>query len=280
VLDQKMVLLGGLLPASVCLLILIAGWRPWRVVPPSRPEWSGALALGGAFVLGAGLLLGWPRFPPAEPAQWLVYLPLLAILASNSTDRSMAQEGVVTTLLAMLCAGLVVPSQNLPDYLVLRAGLAAIILCLLLALEPLARMRQGPAGPMVLLLWCGAAAGLLILAGIAKFAMLAAIMAACCAGGVIAGLARADFTFAGGALVVVTLLIPGLLFSAWIATYSPVPGACFILVAAAPLAWWVGQIRPLKRRRWAGLVAGVFGVMVPIAVALVLAYRAQPFSAE
>jgi hypothetical protein len=278
--DVRTVLLGGVLPGSACLLILLIGWRPWRSVRPARPEWSGALALGSAFVVSAGLLLRWPPFPPVDNWQWLVYLPLLAILASNAGDRSHAEHGVVTSLLAMLSAGLVVPSQNLPEHLVLKAGLAAIILCLLLALEPLARLRQGPAGPVVLLLWCGAASGLLILAGIAKFALLAAIMGACCGGAVVAGLACADLTLAGGALGVVTLLVPGLLFNAWILTYSPVPGLCFIIVAAAPLAWWAGQIGPLKRRRWAGLVAGVIGVLVPIAIALVLAYRAQPLSAE
>src|SRR5262245_59728336 len=114
--DYRTLLLGGVHPGSICTLILLAGWRPWRSLRPARPEWSGALALGTAFIVSAGALLRWPEFPPKDNWQWLVYLPLLAILSSNAADRSRTEDGVVTTLLAMLSAGLVVPAQQ-PDHL-------------------------------------------------------------------------------------------------------------------------------------------------------------------
>ena len=64
--------LSGLVSAG----LLAVGWRASE---GRGALCSGAAALGLGYVLGHGIVVGWPRFPPADATSWLPWLALLAL---------------------------------------------------------------------------------------------------------------------------------------------------------------------------------------------------------
>ena len=122
--------------------------------------------------------------------------------------------------------------------------------------------------------WGMAAATVLIHAHSARFCDLAVLQTATLAGiGLIAALRRMDVTalFAGPAI-----FFPALMLGGAANTFSEVPAASFILVALAPCALWILCLPSM--RRWSGrtrVAAAIVAVLVPCAVAVALAMRAE-----
>lgn len=122
--------------------------------------------------------------------------------------------------------------------------------------------------------WGGAAAAVLIHAASARFFDLAVLLTATLAGvGLLAALRKLNVAaiFAGPAVFFPALMLAGLTN-----TFSEVPTASFILVALAPCGWWSLRLPPL--RAWSGrrlTVAALVSVIIPCAVAVALAMRAE-----
>ena len=122
--------------------------------------------------------------------------------------------------------------------------------------------------------WGGAAATVLIHAASARFFDLAVLLTATLAGvGLIAALRKLNVAalFAGPAVFLPALMLGGLAN-----TFSEVPAASFILVSLAPCALWSLRLPPL--RTWSGrtlAVAAVVSVLIPCALAVALAMRAE-----
>ena len=122
--------------------------------------------------------------------------------------------------------------------------------------------------------WGLAAATVLIHAHSARFCDLAVLQTATLAGlGLIAALRRLDAAplFAGPAV-----FFPALMLGGAANTFSEVPVASFILVALAPCALWSLKLPPIRQRSVRALAAAaVIAVLVPCAVAVILALRAE-----
>ena len=122
--------------------------------------------------------------------------------------------------------------------------------------------------------WGLAAATVLIHAHSARFCDLAVLQTATLAGiGLIAALRRLDVAalFASPAV-----FFPALMLGGTANTFSEVPAVSFILVALAPCALWTLRLPPM--RRWSGralAIAAIVAVLVPCAVAVALAMRAE-----
>lgn len=276
--DFRSIALGVLLPAFICAAALLAAWRPWQKDRSDAfSQWGGSLGFGLAFAISSGLLLGWAALPPKENWQWLTYLSFFAVVVGlvNSWRR---KTGLVCGLIfACASAYLLVPTWQEPRWVWIVA-LAGANLVLLLTLDPLGRRWQGSTFAFTFLLTSTSCSVLLVLSGNAKFGQLAAIVAACCATSMLLSWWCHKLTLAGGAIPVIALLLPGLMFNGHFYNYSNVPPACFFLLLAAPIAAWIGQVPPIKRMRpWKGILISITAILIPIIVVAILIIRAEFF---
>ena len=80
---------------------------------------------------------------------------------------------------------------------------------------------------------------------------------------------------AGAMTSALAVLLPGLMFSGYLSTFSDVPIASFALVAFAPMLTWLGVLKPFAEcERRIAAVALVAIVCVPLTIAVVLAKMA------
>lgn len=273
--DFRTIWLAGILPATVCAAVLVLVWRPWRQPPATITRAAGSsLAFVAALTVSAGMLLGWPRIPPAESWQWLVYLGLLGALPGLAGSAS-GGLGVCTAL-ASAAAGAwwIVPKWQEPRgwWVAALAGTVMITF----SLEPLARRRQGFGLPLTLFALSIASSAVLLLSGNLKLALLAGIIAACCGAAAVIGIWDRSFSLAGGPAGIVAIMLPCLLMSGQLLHYSEIPNYAFYLPVLSLLALWVGEIGWI--RRLGGLKSGAITLLValiPLLVCGVEVYRAE-----
>lgn len=239
-------------------------------------------AMAVAYVLGHLLLMGRPE-RPLEPWHWL---PVLAVAAAG---------------LSILY---VVGRVSIWPRRVLDGSLYAVALVLLLRPAPLNTWDRGRAGWWLAGLWLGlmvftrlmhrlarrvrgaTLAGVMMVAGTAggivlvcssnaRLGQLAGVLTAATGGAFVSGLLRPEMSFSGGGVRVTTLLLAALLVLGYFNDYTELPAMTFPLVAAAPLAAWVGQLPPIRRLRpWQRFIARIVAVLIPSAISAAIAWRA------
>jgi hypothetical protein len=241
---------------------------------------GGAAALAGGLAVGnftRGLLPWWslePGWPSLFPATVVALCGVVVAVVADS--RANGRLGLGLRIIAVAgSAWWLTPAGTLWP----RLGFFALMVVGVVLNWEAFRCRGGRSlGRNSLLLvtapWCVAAAVVLIHAHSARFCDLAMLLAAAIAGvGFVASLRKLDIVsiFAGPAV-----FVPALMLAGGTNTFSEVPAASFILVALAPSALWSLQLPPM--RRWSGralAAAGVVAVLIPCAVAIILAMRAE-----
>jgi hypothetical protein len=272
-LEIELVCYGALAPAAVAAGALLLARK---ILPPDLDKRAaGPLALAGGFV-AAYLLFSWTPAAPTEGWHWLPYLSLMAAVigtVSRATGVTVAERFVLQLLLAGVAAWFLVPawSDLQPVRHIYLAIVACSLLVLCLALEPAPARLRGASLPLALALVVFGGATVLVLSGSVKFAQLASVLAFALCG--CAALSRPDASLSGAGPVVAVLL-GGLMFTGYVQSFSNVPLASYLLVAAAPVAFWVepaffhAQIGPKQ------LIIRLIAVAAPTALAVLLAVLA------
>lgn len=292
----RYLLFGAGVPLALAggLMLLGAALRPRSPLPPEAgaagstggrvasrdgPAWRSRVALGVGVppILAFLVLFGWPI--GTETWRTAAYAPMLGLacaLAIGPGSRpwwTTAACAVVGPLLALL----VMPYTR-PEPAWVRWLPAAFGAALVLPVELLAR-RRGSAGrslAVALALAGAAAGGLVLFSGFMKLSVPLVAMTTGAACVCLAAWRRSAAPLAGSAAPIVTLTAATALYHAWLNAKfldSPIPTGAFALVAAAPLAAWVGELAPIARRRaWVAgtarvaLVAGMCAAGVAMAL--------------
>ncbi len=269
---------GVLVPALVTWVVL---WLTHRWGPSDGGGLASGLGLLAGFVALAGSgQTGWTFLRLTDSWDWLLPLAVMAIVA-GIVERMAAlpvpARWGIRLLVAATTAWLVVRAEDAvvavhPGW---YPGLGLAILVLWGSLDRLGRRWAGSDPPILLATVALANAGLLELAGSLKLAQMGGVLASVLGG--IACFARRNRDEAPvvGAVPALSVLLPGLLFTGFLNTFSEVPSASFLLVLASPLVLGATAVPPLSRRpnRWPRAIATA-ATLVAIGLALTLAARA------
>jgi hypothetical protein len=270
-------LLTVLLPGFVASAVVL-GLVRWLTGPKRAAVFGPALAVFAGLAAGNALRHLFPWVP--EEVVWhRVPFAAVAALAVEAIVRLPRLPEAGRLALRFIGAGAVaatiIPAEVWTGTpwagFILAAGVVAGWLL------PVRLAQKSPGGAVSLsfaLLLGGGAAVVLIHAHSARFTDAATLLAASLAGvAVVAWPGRLDD---GSAVPAAAAFVPGLAAAGWTETFSEVPTAAFLLVAAAPLALAVSLAPPVSR--WPGprlLAVSAAALAVPVLTAVVLAMRAE-----
>jgi hypothetical protein len=269
-------------PSLVAAVTLAAaGWAGRRLGLSGGGQAAVALALG-AGAIAAQVGNAPPAFPPIEVTDripWLVVAAVLLGLCESVRPSPGWARWENRLLLTLLTMGLVlgpVLGENWPTRsdLTRQGGLVLMMLAAWGNLEALAARRSmAVLGPSVLVVAASTGAALL-LSGSMVLGQLGLGLAAAVAAIWVLSLWLHLLLGRGGIPVLVAaygaLLIEG-------HVYAGLPASSAYLLAAAPLAAWVGFVGPARRlAAWQSALLSAVATLVPAAVALGLAIAASP----
>src|ERR1700730_2436548 len=75
------IMIGLVLPALVCAVVLLAAWRSWRRTSNRDGRWAGGLAIGAAVAIAYSRFVGDYQFPPTASDNWIAYFMAVAAVA-------------------------------------------------------------------------------------------------------------------------------------------------------------------------------------------------------
>jgi|SRR5262245_23012984 len=245
--------LGVLLPGLIAFLILLAMKRAARFWPPFA--WLGApLVLAIAFWVGCMAQELTPLWPSKAGWQWIPYLPFLAAPAGWMCARARWPEATffVIATTAFAAAFPIIPGFNsmrvTNAFWAFALGEASLLLSLVLQRSA---DRLPPLWSATALAACALAQSLVIMkSGWATMALVAAIPLGILLAAVIATLrpiSAFDAVALRGMAPGFAATSTGLLFNAYVASPSDVPGACYALVLLSPLALALVLLPPVNR---------------------------------
>jgi hypothetical protein len=280
-------------PLGMALFVLIVPSLA-AAVTLAAAEWAGrrlGLSGGGqaavALALGAGAVAAQlgnapPAFPPVEVTDripWLVLAAVLLGLCESLRPSPGWARWENRLLLAVLTIGLIlgpVLGESWPTRhdLTRQGGLVLVLLVAWGNLEALADRRSTSLLGPSLLVAASSAGATLLLSGSMVLGQLGLGLASAVAAVWVLSLWWPLFLSRGGIPVLVAaygaLLIEGHI-------YAGLPAASAYLLAAAPLAAWVGLVGPARRlAAWQAALLSAIATLVPAVVALGLAIAASP----
>jgi hypothetical protein len=270
-------------PSLVAAVTLAAaGWAGRRLGLSGGGQAAVALALG-AGAIAAQVGNAPPAFPPIEVTDripWLVLAAVLLGLCESVRPSPGWARWENRLLLTLLTMGLVlgpVLGENWPTRsdLARQGGLVLIMLAAWGNLEALAARRSmAVLGPSVLVVAVSAGAALL-LSGSMVLGQLGLGLAAAVAAVWVLSLWQPDLFLSRGGIPVLVAAYGALLIEGHV--YAGLPASSAYLLAAAPLAAWVGFVGPARRlAAWQSAVLSAAATLVPAAVSLGLAIAASP----
>ncbi|MEO6437010.1 MAG: hypothetical protein ABIP55_14805 [Tepidisphaeraceae bacterium] len=263
-----------LLPAAVAVIATLVSLIPGRRDSASQP-WGPALAICAGFVAAYTKLKGIEGFPPVNVQTWLVYLGvpvvLIAIIATVSPRRARWIVFALSVTLIVLSVWLfsrpLARSLEPREFWTRTAFFAAGAVAWLGLMEALASRVKGATLP--LLLWiCAVGAALAVInAHSLLLGQLVGTVAAALGAIALLGLWFRNLTLARGGVLALAVVLLGLILCGHL--YADLSQRDLILLAAAPLMAWAGELPFLKR-------GGVRFAVRLIAVLLVLAIPLVP----
>jgi hypothetical protein len=263
-------------------MLTAAGWAGRRAGLAGSGQAAVALALG-AGVLAAQFHFAPPAFPPIEVTDripWLVALAMLLGVCESVRPSPGWARWENRLLLTLLTLGLILGPVLGADWptrsaLARQGGLVLVVLTAWANLEALAARRStavlGPA--LLVVVACVAVA--LMLSGVIVLGQLAGGLAAALAVTWIVSWWLPDRSLGRGGVPVLVATVAALLIEGHV--YAGLPASSAYLLAAAPLAAWVGSVGPMRRLSgWQAGLLNTIATLVPAAVAVGLAIAASP----
>ena len=277
---QTWLIYGAALPAGIALLVTLLFALIRAKQPGSRAIDVGvAVAVGAAFVVGYQHVSGWPAWPPGahtEAREWLVLAiapaAVLTALLAALPGRAAVLGWIARILTAVAVIPLLVQTFIRHDWALLQAvtqldGPIALLGAVWLATAGLARRQPSVSLPLSLMLVAGATGLTIMLSGSNTVGQPALSLAAGLAAVSLIGLLWRGRHGAAGAIdgawpVTAGLIVIGVVFSELDLINA-------LLLGAAPLLAWVGELPTLKQRKpWQRGLVQLLLVAVPLAVAL------------
>jgi hypothetical protein len=270
-------------PALVAaLLVVVAGWAGRRAGLAGAGQAAVALALG-AGTIAACFGIARPTFPPIDVTHRIPWLVLSAVLLGlfESIQPSPAwARWENRLLLAVLVLGVVLEPVRREDWttprnLAVEAGLVLAVLVAWVNLETWAARRPTAAlGPALLVVTAGAAVAVMF----SGYAVLGQI-----GGGLTAALGAVwvlswwlpDRSLSRGGVPVLIVCLTTILIMGNV--YAKLPPVAAFLLALAPLTAWLARLGPARRlAQWQSALLAVALTLVPVGVAVGLAWGAAP----
>ncbi|MBI5369363.1 MAG: hypothetical protein HZA54_20170, partial [Planctomycetes bacterium] len=242
------------------------------------------LACAATAAAGHLVLFGRPTFPPAEATLLWVWLalPAAAVGVADAFAPRPLRWALRPVLAALAAAAvlhfLIGPGRRFAGWgaaLPEVAGGATATLASWVGVEAWsARRPRGVALPLLLLAVASVAAAALAFSGSVVLGQLAGVLAAAAGAALVAGLLRPPaVAHLACALPVLLPLLAVLVLSGHF--YSDLPMASALLLAAAPLGAWAGDLPACARRGAAwSRAAAALALLFPLAAALALAWPA------
>lgn len=277
--DAKTILIWVVaVPAAVSLVAMLLAHIPLRRDRATQP-WGPALAIAGAFAAAFVGLRGRPPFPPRDAQTWLVYLGAVAVLiavAATVTAKSRWRWGVMLASIVLIAATvwfigrMQIPIIGWRDFLMRMAVIAGCMVVWWLLMDRLAARSKGVAVPLVLTLMASVAALALVNAHSLFLGQLAGASAAALGAIALAGFWFRKLSIARGGVLTLTVVLLGVILAGHF--FADLSMLDLILLAAAPLAAWVGEVKLIKSKR-ARFAARVIAVLLVLTIPLVPALK-------
>jgi hypothetical protein len=272
------VLTKAVLPPAGASFAVAAAFLAFRRPGLAAP--AAALALAAGLAAGIARTEALPWRPDGRALHWLPYAAaaaLLAGLASRVPKVPASLGALLQAGVACLAAAWLLPIKDPDTPFWLGPAFVWAVLVMSAVADAAGRAAPGGAVPFALALAAGGASGVLIHAHSALMTELATVLGAALAGlAVAAWLFRAD---AGAAAPGAVTFLAGLLVIGQSETFSEVPVAAFATAALAPLGLVVTLLPFVGKLKGFRQVAVILTcVIIPVAVAVVLAARAESLS--
>ncbi|HEX8521847.1 MAG TPA: hypothetical protein VF669_06285 [Tepidisphaeraceae bacterium] len=263
---------GVVLPFLLSAILVPLSAFPRRG-PRVTSAWGLAVALAGGFTLAYFGITGKLRLPPKEAEGWLPHFAMLGALASIFASllprqRSLFFAYAVITVLGAMWLLLRPVETNLPkqEFFVSLGVVAAGGLVWWFALERLATRVPGALVAAVLFITSIATALVLMNSGTQRFGQLSGSVAVVLAAALLLSW-WLRLTASGGAVVVSAVLLPGLIVAGHF--YAEVTTPHALILAAAPISAWLGQLPGIRSRRRLSYTISLVAVLAVLTVVLI-----------
>jgi hypothetical protein len=275
------VILLGAAAALALIVPLLAAWRS-----RSGVHWGPALALGaGYFAYHYGM--AHPAFPPVDVTDRIAWLALASMVLGffesiwPGPGWTRWENRVLVTALvlgAMLSPVLANSDDRQAD--AIRLGVSAGVLLVSWAnLEVLASRVSLRALAPALLAVTGGATGVLLVSGSMVCAQLAGGLTALLGLVWVTSWFKPEMSLSRGGVPVLVSVLGALLVNGQV--YSSTPIGSVLLIAASPLAAWLGRVGPVRRlAAWQSALVAFVAVLVPAGAAIGLALWSSPSFTE
>ena len=275
-----MFLLKQILPAVLLAIGVAAGLQgfAWWLGTTRARQALTPVALGLGYFSGHLLITGWTPFPPTDTTNWLPYFGLAAA-GLGALWGAFANAPIArVSLLALLAVGalrlLLQPKfrygWTLGQGWIWVIGLACAVALLGVLLSGLVRRRSMAIEFPLLVLMVGTGTSVaLMLSGSFLLGQLAAAVAGAVFGALIFAMRWPGAM--EGIAPVCAMLLAALLASGYF--FADLPGLCAVLLAGAPV---LALIPTGRLSGWPGGALRVILVSLPVAAAVIFAFRASP----
>ena len=268
-----------ILPAAIVALTIAAALSAGVAMCRSERlrEVLAPFAVGIAYLAGHFFITGRTPFPPVDTTNWLPYFALAAAAAGSlvALRDTIALRAVVSGLVGIAALRLLLAPKFRYGWSPVQGwvwviGLTVLIILLALTARAIGRRSSLPfERPMLLSMVCGETAGALMLSGSLLLGQFATVLAAAVLGTLVLALLKRDSTH-GSALCFAVLLV-ALLASGYFFASLPATSALLLAVTPAFALIPTGRIATYR-----AAAIRIFLVSVPIAIAVLMAFRSSP----
>jgi hypothetical protein len=268
---------GIIAPAVLAAVAMVLAYLPRRKERSAQP-WGAAVSVGVGFAIAFVAIRGKPAIPPVAVDGWLMLMGLVAaivgVIATAAGQRGRLGSWILSVAVLVVTAWLVMRprSRNLsPQEFWIAVSVAAGGMILWwIAVESLASRVTGMTMPLVLSITALASGAALMNAGSQAFGQLAGAIGVTLAAIAVMLLWMRGATISHGGVLAVAVLLLGLLICG---QFYDLSLSHLILLAAAPLTAWLGEIKPLDRKPFIRFGVRMVALLIVLAIPLVLAIK-------